>query len=47
MKGGTPASGDVLEYGEPIRNKVFTVMQGPGDDLESLSETVTSGATIA
>ena len=46
MKGGTTAIEDVLEYGEPLRKKGLNIMQGPGNDPESVTGVVASGATI-
>jgi len=46
MKGGTTVIEDVVDYGEPLRGKGLTVMQGPGGDLESVTGLTASGATI-
>lgn len=46
MKGGTTAIEDVLEYGEPLRKKGLNIMQSPGNDPESVTGMVASGANI-
>lgn len=46
MKGGTTLIEDALDYGEPLRKKGLNIMQGPGNDPESLTGMVASGATI-
>ena len=46
MKGGTTAIEDVLEYGEPLKKKGLNIMQGPGNDPESVTGMVASGAAI-
>ncbi|MCL5062022.1 MAG: UxaA family hydrolase [Nitrospirae bacterium] len=46
MKGGTTAIEDVLEYGEPLKKKGLSIMQGPGNDPESVTGIVAAGATV-
>ena len=46
MKGGTTVIEDVIEYGEPLKMKGLSIMQGPGNDPESVTGMVASGATI-
>ena len=46
MKGGTTAIEDVVDYGEPVRRKGLSIMQGPGNDPESLTGIVAGGANI-
>ncbi len=46
MKGGTTAIEDVIDYGEPLKRKGLSIMQGPGNDPESVTGIVASGATI-
>ena len=46
MKGGTSRIEDVIEYGAPITKDGLSIMQGPGNDLESLTGLVSSGANI-
>lgn len=46
MKGGTTVIEDVVDYGEPLKGKGLTIMQGPGNDPESVTGLVASGATI-
>jgi altronate hydrolase len=46
MKGGTTVIEDVVDYGEPLKRKGLTIMQGPGNDPESVTGLVSSGATI-
>lgn len=46
MKGGTTAIEDVVDYGEPIKKRGLTIMQGPGGDPESVTGIVASGATV-
>jgi len=46
MKGGTTVIEDVIDYGEPLKSKGVTIMQGPGNDPESVTGLVASGATI-
>jgi len=45
-KGGKSAVEDVLEYGEPLCNSGLNIMQGPGNDMESVTGMVASGANI-
>lgn len=46
MKGGTTVIEDVIDYGQRLRTKGLTIMQGPGSDLESVTGLVASGATL-
>ncbi len=46
MKGGTSIIQDVINYGERIPSKGLHIMQGPGNDLESVTGLVASGANI-
>lgn len=46
MKGGTTVIEDVIEYGEPLKKQGLSIMQGPGNDPESVTGLVASGATI-
>lgn len=46
MKGGTTAIEDVIDYGEPVNKKGLSIMQGPGNDPESLTGIVAGGANI-
>lgn len=46
MKGGTSRIEDVVEYGAPLLNDGLSIMQGPGNDLESVTGLVSSGANI-
>ena len=46
MKGGNTTIMDVLEYGERITTPGLQIMQGPGNDLESVTGLTASGATI-
>jgi altronate hydrolase len=46
MKGGNTTIMDVLEYGERISTPGLQIMQGPGNDLESVTGLSASGATI-
>lgn len=46
MKGGTAVIEDVVEYGERICAKGLHIMQGPGNDLESVTGLAASGANI-
>lgn len=46
MKGGTTAIEDVIDYGEPIKKRGLTIMQGPGNDPESVTGIVAGGATV-
>ena len=45
-KGGTGPIEDVLDYGEPISSVGLNIMQGPGNDMESVTGMVASGANI-
>ncbi len=46
MKGGTTPIEGVVEYGEAICGKGLHVMQGPGNDLESVTGLSASGSNI-
>lgn len=46
MKGGTTAIEDVIDYAEPIKRRGLSIMQGPGNDPESVTGIVASGATL-
>ncbi|MBI5418812.1 MAG: UxaA family hydrolase [Deltaproteobacteria bacterium] len=46
MKGGTAIIEDFLDYGEAVGKKGLSIMQGPGNDLESVTGLAASGATV-
>lgn len=46
MKGGTSVIEDVVNYGERIHENGLHIMQGPGNDLESVTGLAASGANI-
>lgn len=46
MKGGTAEIRDALEYGERVTSTGLYLMQGPGNDLESVTGLAASGANI-
>jgi len=46
MKGGATIIEDVIDYGEPVKKKGLTIMQGPGNDPESVTGMVAGGATV-
>lgn len=46
MKGGTTIIEDVIDYAEPVQKSGLNIMQGPGNDPESVTGMVASGATI-
>ena len=46
MKGGTTTIEDVIDYGESVKRKGLSIMQGPGNDPESLTGIVAGGANI-
>lgn len=46
MKGGTTVIEDVIDYAEPIQKSGLNIMQGPGNDPESVTGMVASGATV-
>ncbi|MFH1359720.1 MAG: altronate dehydratase [Candidatus Omnitrophota bacterium] len=46
IKGGTTVIEDVLEYAEPLTKRGLHIMQGPGNDLESVTGIVASGANL-
>jgi altronate hydrolase len=45
-KGGTTAIEDVLDYGETLSQRGLNIMQGPGNDPESVTGIVAGGANI-
>lgn len=45
-KGGSCAIEDVLEYGELLQRKGLNLMQGPGNDMESVTGLTASGANL-
>lgn len=46
LKGGSTTIEDVLEYAGPVKKQGLNIMQGPGNDLESTTGIVASGANI-
>jgi len=46
MKGGTTPIEGVVEYGNMIRGKGLQIMQGPGNDLESVTGLTAAGSTM-
>ncbi len=46
MKGGTTAIEDFLGYGEKVRRRGLSIMQGPGNDLESVTGLAASGVNL-
>jgi altronate hydrolase len=46
VKGGTTIIEDFINYGERIRKRGLSIMQGPGNDPESVTGLVASGANI-
>jgi altronate hydrolase len=46
MKGGTAVIEEFLDYGEAICEPGLYIMQGPGNDLESVTGLVASGTTV-
>lgn len=46
MKGGTTPIEGVVEYGETIMGKGLHIMQGPGNDLESVTGLSAAGSTM-
>jgi altronate dehydratase len=46
MKGGTTPIEGILEYGEAIDRKGLHIMQGPGNDLESVTGLAASGVNL-
>src|SRR3990170_2026445 len=46
LKGGSTIIEDVLDYAEPVKKRGLSIMQGPGNDLESVTGIVASGAAI-
>lgn len=45
-KGGTARIEDFLEYGERLKRRGLNIMQGPGNDLESVTGLAASGANV-
>ncbi len=45
-KGGNCAIEDVLDYGEQLRQPGLNLMQGPGNDMESVTGLTASGANL-
>ena len=45
-KGGNSRIEDVLDYGQAIERRGLNLMQGPGNDLESVTGLTSSGATV-
>jgi len=46
VKGGTTAIEDVLDYGEEVSQPGLSLMQGPGNDPESVTGLAASGANL-
>ena len=46
LKGGTSPIVDFLDYGQPVARQGLSIMNGPGNDLESITGIVASGANI-
>ena len=46
QKGGTAPVEDVLDYGEPVRKKGLSLLNGPGNDLVAACALAASGAHI-
>lgn len=46
LKGGSTEIVDFVDYSERIRKQGLTIMNGPGNDLESMTGIVASGANI-
>lgn len=46
QKGGTAPVEDVLDYGQPVRKKGLSLLQGPGNDLVAACALAASGAHI-
>ncbi len=46
MKGGTTVIEDVIDYAQPLRKRGLNLAQGPGNDPESVTGIVASGANI-
>lgn len=46
IKGGTTSIEDVIDYADPLEKKGLTIMQGPGNDPESITGMVASGVNI-
>ena len=46
MKGGATMIEDFLEYGERVRRRGLSIMQGPGNDLESVTGLAASGVNM-
>lgn len=46
QKGGVAPVSDVLDYGEPVRRRGLSVVDGPGNDAVSTTALAAAGATI-
>ncbi|MBT3175224.1 MAG: hypothetical protein HN336_10290 [Lentimicrobiaceae bacterium] len=46
MKGGSTRIEDVINYGESANKRGLSIMQGPGNDLESITGLISSGANM-
>lgn len=46
LKGGSAPIADFLEYGESVKEQGLSIMNGPGNDLESMTGLSASGANI-
>ncbi|MBA3064934.1 altronate dehydratase [bacterium] len=46
IKGGSTVIEDVLDYAEPVKKSGLSIMQGPGNDPESITGMVAAGASI-
>lgn len=46
MKGGTTPIEDVLDYGDPVTRSGLSIMQGPGNDPESVTGLVAGGVNL-
>jgi len=46
MKGGTTRIEDVIAYGDQVEKSGLSIMQGPGNDLESVTGLVSSGTNM-
>jgi altronate hydrolase len=46
IKGGTTVIEDVIDYAQPLKKRGLSIMQGPGNDPESVTGIVASGANV-
>ncbi len=46
MKGGSSVIQDFLQYGEKVRRRGLSIMQGPGNDLESVTGLAATGVNL-